>query len=203
MTVSLGSWSLKLAAVLSVLLLLQLLWGAGRLLLLSEPAPVYPAQASLQAAVKSDSKLATEQADEGAMVERPLFWEGRKAYTPQPTIPQEVSEASKGPSKVIDQVKLLGVFGGANPGIIISLKGDRRRLQLEDSVGDWTFTMMSADGAVFESGTVTRIVKLEHAVPLAAKKPTNGRPRQAQRTKIDEKGRPSDEGSQSVADKNE
>jgi hypothetical protein len=55
-------------------------------------------------------------------------------------------------------------------GVIVSYKNERQRLQLDESVAGWTFTMLSDAGAVFENGEEVRELPLEHANPGPSKK---------------------------------
>jgi hypothetical protein len=161
----------KVALVLTAVVLLQLLWTGISLLLMSDPEPIVPAEASLRVDVIQFGIRQDEEFPQN-MVSRPLFWEGRQAYTPPPaplgiSVPKEEPRAST----AIDEVELLGVYsGGGNSGIIIAYKRERRRLRLEESIEDWKFTLFNADTALFESGGESRLLKLEHAVPKAGVK---------------------------------
>lgn len=151
----------KLALILTAIVVLQLLWSGLRLLLTSEPDPIYPAQASLRV----DGVLTSLQPGDElsrALVSRPLFWQGRKAYVPdaQEEIEEPVDARA---SKAINQVTLQGVYTGTVPGIIISYNGERRRMRLGESVEDWKFIQLLPEGAVFRSGNSKRTLNLEHA----------------------------------------
>lgn len=158
----------KTALVLTTVVLLQLVWIGFIWLLMSDPEPIVPAEASLRVdeiryGVRLDEELSQ------ALVSRPLFWEGRQAYlsSDAPAVAGASGEQPRG-SAAIDKVKLLGVYSGDEvSGIIISYKGERRRLPRGESVAGWKFTMFSADSAVFESAGEKRVLPLEHAVPRA------------------------------------
>jgi hypothetical protein len=155
----------RLALILSAALVVQLVWSGVRLLLTSEPDPIYPAEASLRVdAVLNGAKPDDEWSQ--ALVSRPLFWPGRSAYMSDTKEEVEVPVDTRG-SKAIDQVTLQGVYTGTAPGIIISFKGERRRLLLGESVEDWKFIQLLPEGAIFRSGKDKRTVKLEHAFSVA------------------------------------
>ncbi|MAT91727.1 MAG: hypothetical protein CME59_03930 [Halioglobus sp.] len=159
----------KVALALSAVLLLQLLWSGARLLLFADPEPIAPADSALRV----DPLGYPPVDEEGAapdFVTRPLFWSGREAYRPPvaEAAPEPVQAAA--PRGPIKGLRLLGVYAaGANSGIIVAHAGERKRLRIDDEVAGWTFSMMSADGAIFESGEETRVLQLEHAVPPAGK----------------------------------
>ena len=151
----------KLALILTAIMVLQLLWSGLRVLLTSEPAPIYPAEASLRV----DGVLYPAQPGDElsrALVSRPLFWQGRKAYVPDTREEIEEPVATRA-SKAINQVTLQGVYTGTVPGIIISYKGERRRMRLGELVEDWKFIQIRPEGAVFRSGNSKRTLNLEHA----------------------------------------
>lgn len=158
------------ALILAVLLLLQLLWSGARLLLFSDPDPITPADSALR--VEAPGYPAFDEEDEAAQdfVTRPLFWAGREAY--QPPVAEDTPEPVQParPAGPIKGLHLLGVYAaGANSGIIVAHEGERKRLRIDDEVAGWTFSMMSADGAIFESGEETRVLQLKHAAPPAGK----------------------------------
>lgn len=161
----------KAALVLTALLLLQLLWSGSRLLLLSEPESIFPAESSLRlAAVRT--RVAMDDEVSGALVARPLFWQDRRPYVADapPTVDSVTPAAAGGGKSPLDEVELLGVYkgSGAKSGIIIAYQGERRRLNLKDSIDGWTFTMMSTDSAVFEKGKERRALDLRHSTAVVA-----------------------------------
>jgi hypothetical protein len=153
----------KLALILTAILVLQLLWSGLRLLLTSEPDPIYPAEASLRVdgilyAAQPGGELSR------ALVSRPLFWQDRSAYVPETHEEIEEPVDSRG-SEAINQVKLQGVYNtGTVPGIIISYGEERRRMRLGESVEGWKFIQLLPEGAVFRSGEEKRTLDLEHAL---------------------------------------
>lgn len=161
----------SVALALTLILLLQVVWSGTRLLFLSDPEPIAPAASALT--IEAPGYRA--DLDAGAtpdLVARPLFWAGRQPFVPvvasEPE-PEQEAEPEVDDS-AIEGLKLLGVYAaGPNSGIIVSDGKERRRLNINDSVGGWKFTLMSADGAIFEKGDETRLLRLEHALPAATK----------------------------------
>ena len=71
----------KLAIVLTVLALLLVLWSGVRLLLIAEPESIAPAEASMRIDGIGFGAGQVEEAPSD-LSSRPLFWQGREAYTP-------------------------------------------------------------------------------------------------------------------------
>jgi hypothetical protein len=166
-----GLWEkrLRLAAYgVTALLVLQLIWGAGRLMLLSAPEAIPPAAASLQ--VDPVNFPAADVDGSSDIVQRPLFWQGR-----QPPVSEIVAGADEPPEvaakadTVIDKMKLLGVFGGESPGAIVASGGKQSRLQVNESIEDWTLAEVSPNSVVFVSGDDFRILVLEQLNPTKQK----------------------------------
>jgi hypothetical protein len=167
----------KLALVLTVVVLLLLVWSAARSLLLADPDPILPAEASLRVdRLSLPSPVEDEEELSQSLAARPLFWQNRQPYVPPVDSGEEIAPVNSGSSGAIDSVVLQGVYTGAKPGIIISYKGERRRLSLGDAIEDWEFTLISPDSAFFESGSDSRALSLEHALPpVATKKRVRGK----------------------------
>jgi hypothetical protein len=159
----------KVALGLTALVLLLVVWGGARLLLKSEPEPIVPAKASLQV---DELKFGTSLNEElpGDIVSRPVFWQGRQPYTPDETVAESAPEKPQRNSN-IDAVALQGVYTvGDKSGVIVAYKDERRRLQLDESIAGWTFTMLNGAGAVFENGGERKELPLEHALSGPAPK---------------------------------
>jgi hypothetical protein len=156
----------KIALVLTAVVLLQVVWAGIRLFLRSDPEPVVPAESSLRVD-KIRYGLRLDDALSQDLVSRPVFWQGRLAYV-APEEPEDASVLAEQPrgSTAIDKVKLLGVYtGGDHSGIIVSYKGEKRRLRQDESIEDWNFTTYNTDSAVFESNGESKTLILEHAAP--------------------------------------
>jgi hypothetical protein len=147
--------------------LLRILWalvavgGLGLCVLYlwsPEIAPVPPGELS-----RPDlSRLTDDAADAGQsdeFVSRPLFLQGRRPLLVVKASPVTVVKDDPAPPpKVLERVKLLGIFSsGDSKGVILEENGgDRRRLLVGDKTGAWTLTAVEPRGAVFESGGVAR-----------------------------------------------
>lgn len=168
---NLAEKKLKLAAVaVSGLLLLQLLWGGGRLLFLSAPDPVVPVGSVM--ASELVHFRAPALAGDNEIVERPLFWQGRKAFVySAPSIESEEDDTTVPANAPINKVKLVGLYSGETPGVIVKLAGERHRVAINESLKGWTLTLISADEAVFEKGEKTRKFELQHSASTASKLP--------------------------------
>ena len=152
----------KIALILTVILALQFVWSGLRLWQTSEPDPIHPAESSLRV---DDMRYArdTEGDSAQALVNRPLFWQGRYPYVPDQVAEIAAPVEARG-SNAINQVKLRGVYPG---GIIISYEGKGRRVRLGESVADWQFIELRPGAAVFSSGKDQRTLNLEHAFSVA------------------------------------
>ncbi|MFT4519769.1 MAG: hypothetical protein ACI9JM_002166 [Halioglobus sp.] len=165
----------KAALALTAIVGLQVVWNGVSLLLLSEPEAILPASASLNV-----DGVSQGSGDEGApegLATRPLFWNGRAAH-----VPQEGGAVVEAPMDLkrnteIDKVELLGVYaGGAATGVIVAYKGERRRLQVSDSLEGWELVRLTEKGAEFHSRGEKKELLLKHAsAATAAKKDVSRR----------------------------
>ncbi len=176
----------KVAIGLTAMLGLLVLWSAVRFTLLSEPEAITPAVSSLRVASVGYNELPDEEAGD-ELTARPLFWQGRQQHMPVIAGDKPMIVEAQPDKSGIKDVQLVGVYSaGKQSGIIVLNKGDRQRVKLRESLGNWTFSMMSADGAIFESGDETRVLELQHALPAGQKK---AKPKVMERTKdTDNKG---------------
>ena len=88
-------------------------------------------------------------------VSRPLFVEGRRPLAAvKAPVAKVVKKEPAPPPKVLENVKLLGVFSsGDAKGVILQENGgDRRRLLVGDTTGNWTLIAVEPREAVFKSG---------------------------------------------------
>jgi len=99
-----------------------------------------------------DNSPDAEQSDE--FVSRPLFVEGRRPLLTIKAPPTKQVNDEPAPPKVLENVKLLGVFSsGDTKGVILQENGgDRRRLLVGDKTGAWTLSVVEAREAVFKHG---------------------------------------------------
>lgn len=159
----------KIALAVTAVVVLQLVWSGARLLLVSDPEPILPAEASLQVEeIRHVAALAEEQSQD--FVSRPVFWQGRQAYTPHAD--GDTGKREKPPrNSEIDGVALRGVYAaGSKSGVIVSYKDERHRLQQEQSIAGWTFATLNGTGAIFTHGAESKELPLEHAISVPAPK---------------------------------
>jgi len=150
------------AATATALLLLQLLWGGGRLLFSSGPDPVLPVSSVLQAGVVNYQGPTSASSE---IVERPVFWQGRKAFVYNPMAGALEEEPTAPAGDDLNKVKLLGLYFGDTPGAIVQLHGKRHRVSVNESFEGWTLGMITANFAVFENGEDSKTIELQHAIP--------------------------------------
>lgn len=158
----------KIALGLTAVVLLQIVWSGARLLLVSDLEPILPAESSLQLDdIRYGAGLSEELSQD--IVSRPVFWQGRQAYTP---VSGDTGKLEKPPrNSDIDGVALQGVYSaGAKSGVIVSYKDERHRLRLDESIAGWTFSTLSGNGAIFTYGSERKELPLEHALPAPAQK---------------------------------
>jgi hypothetical protein len=131
-------------------LCLQLLYSGARLVFVSGPAAVLPAEDALRAAAAD--KLATitpAQSDE--IRRRPLFWQNRRPLEKVASV--AVSNEAPEEAGEIKGVKLVGVFGsGDSAGVIALVKGKKQRILQGDAVEGWTLESVEPDRAVLMTG---------------------------------------------------
>ena len=119
-------------------------------------APLPPGELSrTELSQLNDGVVGVGQGDD--FVNRPLFMEGRRplAAVQAPVAKVDKKEPAP-PPKMLENVKLLGVFSsGDAKGVILQENGgDRRRLRVGDKTGGWTLISVEPRGAVFKSGGV-------------------------------------------------
>ena len=151
-----------LVVLLIALLLLMAAIGVIRMAMGSEPAVVLPAQDTLSVrTLRLDESLDSTVAT--AILERPLFWEGRRPLEPPPVV--------TGPTKTRAQAKLAGVslqgvYGsGESLGLIATVDGKFRRIVSGQSVKGWQFTSYENGVATFSSGGRETTLELELDTP--------------------------------------
>lgn len=158
------------ALLLTAILVLQVLWGLGAWLMMSQPDPVLPAPDSLTVVGIDRSALDVDGTEGVSMVSRPLFWPGREPYVPPEGVEEVVAVAQKGGRTSLDKSRLLGVYSaGERRGIILEHQGERLRLMMDEMIDGWTLAMLSADGAIFDKDGDSRTLRMEHAVPDPAR----------------------------------
>ena len=156
-----------LVLVLCLVLCLQLIYGVLRLLLLSDPQPISPADGALRVrGVVQYQKVTEEQS--GEIRARPVFWVTRRpADAVATTVVSKKPKAPAAPKK-IEGVKLVGMFGdGDSAGIILIVKGKKQRIMLGEKVESWTFDAVEPGRVIFTSGGRREALELQKAAIAA------------------------------------
>ena len=148
--------------LLFLLLILQLVYGASRLALLSTPKVVSPAADSLQVSeILSQQRITMDQRNE--IRDRPLLWAARRPFVAPVFVPV-VKAPERKPFKGF---QLVGLFGnGDSVGVIVSLKDKTQRMRPGETFGEWKLKSVGANDAVFISGSQEETLVLKVA-PIA------------------------------------
>jgi hypothetical protein len=141
----------KVAAVLTAILIFVLLAGGARLLFLSQPEPIAPASSTLKVEGIRGSMTGAEEELPTDLVDRPIFWLGRKPFEAAGEEVEVVRDTLPVGDDDLDNVRLVGVIGdGSNSSVIVTYQGKNHRLKLDDEIAGWTFAMFSPQGAMRE-----------------------------------------------------
>jgi hypothetical protein len=163
------------ALVLTVVLIVQVLYGALRLSVLSEPESIAPA---LDVMIDSEPlaiELVSAELSEELRA-RPLFWPSRRVRVDN-TESASVEQKTPAPETEIDKLKLVGVFGaGESGGIIALVEGKKRRILVGEVVEGWSLDSVTRNEAVFadESRRKTLILKPQEIVATSATSGNSG-----------------------------
>ena len=159
---------LILIAVMTVSVIMLSTVGMSRVTNLPQAEPLPPASDSLEAVAVVIPEVVPFV--KGEMIERPLFWKGRRPYIPVEKETEKPVPVAEGPD-LFDKIKLVGVYSG---GAILIVDGVKQRIHIGEELDGWTFELMDADRVMFVQGSKDRTLQLEHAVVAAPRnKPTN------------------------------
>ena len=137
----------RLIKILLLLLVAAALVGAALVLGTDRPAPLAMAPSALEAERLQLAALASRESSD--MVYRPLFWEGRR---PLEEPAQVVVNEPQRPNR-LEEVRLLGVFSTTGQaGVILTVRNERRRVVLGETVEGWRLVGVTAGQAIFERG---------------------------------------------------
>ncbi|MDG1986380.1 MAG: hypothetical protein P8J18_00245 [Halieaceae bacterium] len=165
------------------LLFLQLSVGAFQIFSDSPPEPTPPLSEILNMASEVDfADMPPELLRE--LIERPLFWEGRKRgdndLKPKPKVverkqnlkPKVVKRKKPEQAKKMSQsVSVVGIFGGGDMGgAILKVQGKEIRLLIGESILDgWELSEVDEEKVVFTYGSYQDDRRLREASSLACK----------------------------------
>lgn len=97
---------------------------------------------------------AAAPAQYASILERPLFAPDRRP--PPPPAPPP-------PPDPLADIQLLGLFSGANGGLLARIEGKVRRVKVNETVGPWTLKSVDGRDATFAQGTDSRQLRLAYA----------------------------------------
>ena len=162
--------------VLAIATLLLLLLVIGRFLFSAAVRPVEPALASLR--VAELRKPGAVNSQQSLLVQaRPLFWDSRRPLDPLPDA-EELAAARRergngAPAEALKQLKVSGILeNGDASRVIVSIKGEQRRLSLGDDVEGWSLVEVRPGEAVFASGGRRDVRRLTPMPVVAASMPS-------------------------------
>ena len=92
-----------------------------------------------------------------AILERPLFAPDRRPPPPPPPpIPPP-------PPDPLANIQILGIFSGANAGILVRVEGKTRRVKINENIGQWTLKSIDGRDITFGQGDEKRQLRLAYA----------------------------------------
>ena len=150
----------RLLVVINLLLSAGLAWmwldehGQWRNITWSAPAPLLPEVNQLAAAAVLTGPQAVNPGQYLAILERPMFAPDRR-----PPPPPDVA-----PPDPLANIQLVGVFSGANGGVLARVDGVVRRVKVNESVGAWILKSVEGRSVTFAQGEQNRQIALEYSV---------------------------------------
>lgn len=150
------------AIVLTILLIVQVIYGVVSLSLNAQPNPILPSPDSLQVgALQGAGHVTAQQSNE--LRARPVFWPTRRPVSEDPTAAVE-SKPQSAKKNELDAVKVMGVIGSGESAVVIALvKGKKKRILLGDKVVGWTLASTRNGEAVFTAYGKSQTLKLKHS----------------------------------------
>jgi len=157
-------------AALTVILCVQVAYGTIRLALPPSPLPEGGSTASLVAPEVLQPRHVDEEQSQD-IVSRPLFSATRR---PEESDEQTDADAQAAGEDQFKDLKLVGTFGaGETAGIIALVKGQKRRIIVDQDVAGWTLKSVEGHRAIFERNGTQQELALQHATVTAARKSNN------------------------------
>ncbi|RLA58718.1 MAG: hypothetical protein DRR04_10300 [Gammaproteobacteria bacterium] len=147
------------ALLLGLVLCFQLLYSGVRY----ARAPVFDAVAPAEDAltVKQIHPLARVSTVQSEQIRaRPLFWESRRPV--EGVVETAKTRTPHAKDAKLKNVTLLGVFSGdETAGIIVKVKGKKRRILLGEEIDGWTLESVEPNEIVFSAGGRTKKLQLQ------------------------------------------
>lgn len=164
----------RLLLLLTALLAGGLAWlwvdetGKVRNVTWTPPVAMSPGMA-VKASAPNPASAATNPAQFLAVLERPVFAPDRRP--PPPPAPPP-------PPDPMANIQILGVFSGANGGVIARVDGKARRVRVNEAVGSWTLKSIEGRDVTFAQGEEKRQLRLLYSNmgAVAAQAPATAAP---------------------------
>jgi len=175
---SLRPGPLALLGLLTLLLALGLasMWvdehGQLRNLAWVAPKPLAP-DIKVPASGGQTGAAAADPAAFAVILERPVFAPDRRPPPPPAPAP---------PPDPLANIQILGIFSGANAGILARVDGKVRRVKINETVGPWTLKSIDGRDVTFTQGEENRQLRLAYArldTPAPQPAATNAKPNPA------------------------
>lgn len=135
----------------AALVLLQIVMLSIRYLAEASVDPVLPASDSLTVMSRQEPAAVTSE-QSFALQARPVFWPSRRPLDPpavESTAPEIVAAA---PAKQLKGLSVSGILAnGTESRVIVTHKGEQRRLQAGETIDGWTLVEVRPDAVVFAS----------------------------------------------------
>jgi hypothetical protein len=149
------------ALVLTIVLIVQVVYGVVSLSLSSQPSPILPSPDSLQVGTLQGAGLVTAQ-QSNELRARPVFWPTRRPVSEELTATVVSKKPQSAIKNELDGVKVLGVIGSGESAVVIVLvKGKKKRILLGDKVVGWTLESAQNSEAVFADSGRSQTLKLK------------------------------------------
>ena len=116
-----------------------------------------PPELKLPASPMQADATASDPAQFAAILARPLFAPDRRPPPPPPPAAAEL------PPDPLANIKIHGIFSGANAGILARVDGKMRRIKINETVGPWTLKSIDGRNVTFGQGNEKRQLPLAYA----------------------------------------
>lgn len=170
------------SGLLAVLVVIEWRFAPGLPALTAPPVATLGGQAESEQATASEGFQLPPLADFDAVVERPLFVEGRRPPEPEADDGQAPGEQAANPNRPAINLKAILIIDGQRSALVQGApdKGGVTRLRSGDSYQGWAIKEIRPDRLVLGQGEKSEEYLLRHyeKVPLPKAQPKRRRPRQ-------------------------
>jgi len=116
-----------------------------------------PPELKVPASPLQTSATVSDPAQFAVILARPLFAPDRRPPPPPPPPAAEL------PPDPLANIKIYGIFSGANGGILARVDGKVRRIKINETVGPWTLKSINGRDVTFGQGDEKRNLSLAYA----------------------------------------